>query len=140
MCGLAIGCPDSCFEYFRWVEILSSYTLMHTQKSTTQREKKNKNSRTVRLVAARSLCKFNQHFPHRQRNPLSNWPQTKRSRIKLIPFTSWLRNRKFSLVTLGWSFSKVSMTRAAIAMQGQTATLCARKTSHDVKLKDECRS
>lgn len=58
---------------------IASYTLMHTQTRTTQKEKE-KISRTLRLVAARRLCKFNQYFPHGQRNPPNNWPQTKRSK------------------------------------------------------------
>lgn len=56
---------------------MDSYT---NTNHTDTKERKKKISRTLRLVAARRLCKFNQYFPHGQRNPLSNWPQTKRSK------------------------------------------------------------
>ncbi len=63
--------------------------------------------------------------------PWATGHEQRRLRVKLIDrrtdsFHLSAQNRKFSLIALGWAFNKVSMTRAAIAIQGQTAALFAR--------------
>lgn len=120
-----------------------TYTPGFTKTHIAQKEKeeeKKKISPTLRLVVARGLCKFNQYFPHGLRNPLSYWPQTKRSKSQSdrqkerISFTSWLRTES-SLITLGWAFSTVSISRAAFVVQGQTDTFRTRKTGYHLRQK-----